>query len=391
MRNVRKFVGAILATTIVLAGATACTSGKKKPHRSSSAASSAGPSTPSGSVPATGSASSSGAAPAGPAGAPVPNGFAPVSVTFVSASVGWVLGTAPCSSQPCTSVLRTRDGGATWAGIPAPKAPLSDPQSTSAGVGELRFADALDGWAGVGDLYSTHDGGATWTAQTQPEFAGHVTGLGTSGGYVFVAVAAAQGSQVYASPVGKDAWALVGNGITGTAVTPTLIVQHGTWYLPTTTGIWRGHGTAAAARIANPCPGGGGIAGVAAADGNHLDALCVGNGAAGSAQYQLYGTTNGGAVWKAAGGPHIGPSGVAGIADNQQGVLLVAAESGASLILRTTDDGQTLNPASISAPAGGLVWTDLGFTTPTQAVVVLMKQGLYLSRDAGKSFGQVSF
>src|SRR4051794_38462999 len=31
----------------------------------------------------------------------VPPGFSPVSVTFVSARTGWVLGTAGCTSQPC--------------------------------------------------------------------------------------------------------------------------------------------------------------------------------------------------------------------------------------------------------------------------------------------------
>ena len=60
---------------------------------------------------------------AGPAGGPVPPGFIAASVTFISNSEGWVLGTAPCGSPPCTSVLRTRDGGRSWRGIPAPRYP----------------------------------------------------------------------------------------------------------------------------------------------------------------------------------------------------------------------------------------------------------------------------
>src|SRR6266567_7329170 len=45
----------------------------------------------------------------------VPPGFSPVSVTFVSARTGWVLGTAGCTSQPCAAfLLRTTDGGVTW-------------------------------------------------------------------------------------------------------------------------------------------------------------------------------------------------------------------------------------------------------------------------------------
>src|SRR5439155_13711178 len=60
----------------------------------------------------------------GPPGGPVPPGFLAASVTFVSPSNGWVLGSAPCASPPCTSIVRTTDGGHTWKGIPAPRAPL---------------------------------------------------------------------------------------------------------------------------------------------------------------------------------------------------------------------------------------------------------------------------
>jgi hypothetical protein len=33
--------------------------------------------------------------------------------------VGWLLGTAPCASPPCTSIVRTTNGGPTRAGVPA--------------------------------------------------------------------------------------------------------------------------------------------------------------------------------------------------------------------------------------------------------------------------------
>jgi hypothetical protein len=61
----------------------------------------------------------------GPAGGPVPAGFHAVDLTFVDVNDGWALGTAPCASAPCTSILRTTDGGLSWAGIPAPRAPLA--------------------------------------------------------------------------------------------------------------------------------------------------------------------------------------------------------------------------------------------------------------------------
>jgi hypothetical protein len=80
----------------------------------------------------------------GPAGGPVPRGFRAQSVTFVSPTMGWVLGTAPCAAAPCTSVLRTRDGGRTWSGIPAPRVRLGDGLPAE-GASELRFADARNG------------------------------------------------------------------------------------------------------------------------------------------------------------------------------------------------------------------------------------------------------
>ena len=66
-----------------------------------------------------------------PAGGPVPAGFRSQSATFVSADQGWVLGTAPCAKAPCTSIVRTNDDGATWAGTPAPTDGLENPESGS--------------------------------------------------------------------------------------------------------------------------------------------------------------------------------------------------------------------------------------------------------------------
>jgi hypothetical protein len=119
--------------------------------------------TESAAAPTTTSAPTTSAPPAatGPVGGPVPKGFTPRSVTFVSSSTGWALGDATCSKPPCTSVVRTRDGGRTWRGIPAPVAWITTDdghRSTS----QLRFANLLDGFAYRNDLFTTHDGGARW-------------------------------------------------------------------------------------------------------------------------------------------------------------------------------------------------------------------------------------
>lgn len=110
---------------------------------------------------------------AGPAaGAPsahapaVPRSFHAQSLSMISTDQGWMLGTAPCGSNTCTTVLATRNGGATWrpVGTLPPALTLEDPS----GVTEIRFADALHGWAFDPSLWVTNDGGATWSQQHPP-------------------------------------------------------------------------------------------------------------------------------------------------------------------------------------------------------------------------------
>lgn len=74
----------------------------------------------------------------------------------MSARSGWVLGDVPCSPAapgPCSVVARTRDGGASWSGLPAPPAPVRG----------IRFADERRGFAFGPGLWSTGDGGRSWS------------------------------------------------------------------------------------------------------------------------------------------------------------------------------------------------------------------------------------
>ena len=45
---------------------------------------------------------------------PVPADFQPLSVTFVSSTAAWVLGTVPCGLQTCPDLAQTTDDGLTW-------------------------------------------------------------------------------------------------------------------------------------------------------------------------------------------------------------------------------------------------------------------------------------
>ena len=329
----------------------------------------------------------------------MPPGFTPISATFVGVDTGWVLGTAPCTHRPCTSILRTTDGGRSWTGIPAPRAALDPPRRGTAadGVAVLRFADRRDGWAASGGLYATHDGGAHWHREQLGRTGSVVAALQTGGGFACAVVAdcasgCARTIRVYATRVGSDAWRPVSPAVT--PGTDDLVVHGRDWFLPVRGAVLHGRGPAPADRRGNPCPAVGGAAvspQLAVADAEHLDALCEGTAAAGTARYQLYGTTDGGRHRTRSGPAHHGPTAVYGVADNGRGVLVVAAASGASVLLRTADGGAHLTRARVSAPAGGVAWADLGFTTPQRGIVVLEHTALCLSTDAGRSWHRVRF
>jgi photosystem II stability/assembly factor-like uncharacterized protein len=108
-----------------------------------------------------------------PAGGPVPAGFEPSSFTAISDSNWWLIGQAPCSVKPCTSVVRTENGGGSFVGLPAPR---------TSQVSQIRFANAQDGYAYGPELWYTTDGGESWH---QIGLVESVTELEISGGYAY--------------------------------------------------------------------------------------------------------------------------------------------------------------------------------------------------------------
>jgi photosystem II stability/assembly factor-like uncharacterized protein len=99
-------------------------------------------------------------------GSVLPDGFRAQAISFASPELGWILGVQTCGQARCTNVLHTIDGGDTWKKVGRIHAPLT--YDKLAGVTEVRFADDLHGWAFGPSLWSTSDGGATWTKQTIP-------------------------------------------------------------------------------------------------------------------------------------------------------------------------------------------------------------------------------
>ena len=174
----------------------------------------------------------------GPTGGRVPAGFQPVSATFASASEGWLLGAVPCTGGACSAaIVRTTDGGRTWAGIPAPESVVLPPDEAAGPGGVvrgLRFANALDGWAFGPALFATHDGGSTWQRVTLPGAAAdaEVMALETSAGLVHAAFIDGVGAvvRIATSPVDEDAWTVSPTAVpVGAGPVPDAhLVLHGT-------------------------------------------------------------------------------------------------------------------------------------------------------------------
>ncbi|MCW2527043.1 MAG: hypothetical protein JWM76_1903, partial [Pseudonocardiales bacterium] len=197
----------------------------------------------------------------------------------------------------------------------------------------------------------------------------------------------------YRSPIAAESWAAVGAAVQTAPASVDTVIARGqqAWLNMAGSLSVASAGSTTLTPLATPCPADFGAGGLAVADPQHLDALCTGSGAAGSAQKQLVGSTDGGNTWRNDGPARVTMSGSYGIADNASGVLLTADASGASSLSRTTNDGQSFSTVLTDSNNGGTAWRDLGFTTTQQAVVVLTGIALFRSLDSGATWSKVSF
>ena len=130
-----------------------------------------------------------------------------------------------------------------------------------------------------------------------------------------------------------------------------------------------------------------------------LSLLCVGQGFAGGADKRLYTSRDGGVHWRKAGAPS--SEGDAEALAGSGSDLVLAKASGASWLDRSANSGQSWTTV-LTYGDGGVGWADLGFTTPSDAVVVhgpADRPGnsdgrpgqLLLSADGGASWQPVRF
>jgi photosystem II stability/assembly factor-like uncharacterized protein len=367
-----------------------------------------------GSHPAPGTSPSSPAAapaPGQPAGGPVPRGFAAASVTFVSLNDAFVLGTAPCQHAPCTSILRTRDRGRSWRGIPAPVAPLGWPGDRHA-VWGIRFASPTHGFVFGDGLWETTNGGATWRHKTIPK--GIILSLATIGGQVLAltepcasgARCSRQPAALVRRPLDGRSWHLAAQiHMAAYALDPTSLIAtragvaaviDGTSVLVSGDGgkTWARHAGPCAA---NPFPAPASVA-LTGTDG--LALLCTGQGYTGHTGKVVYSSGDGGAHWTRQGTPASAGDGGT-LAASSPGHLVISTESAASWLYYSTDQGATWQ-VQVTKLDGGAGWADLGFTSGTDGVVVYAPartdgnprphQGrLLLTHDAGATWQRVSY
>ena len=378
----RRFAGALasVAVAVLALAGTACGSTTTAPPRSTTTTRVASTTTGPSSSPTT-------TAPVpvvGPPGGPIPTAFQATSFTAVSLDDWWMLGTARCltGSGTCGAILRTTDGGSTFAGIPSPPVGGSD-------VSQLRFASPLDGYAFGPDLWQTANGGATWANVPIP---GQVTELEAADGEAYALVTGAGSSnstsnELLTAPVGSQQWRQVptptplGYGaqfaLSGSNLY--LLGGNGDMVLLYSTD----QGAQFSQRI-DPCTAGLGGSVTVAADGTStLWAACP-TGMMGEAVL----STDGGVAWHVA-------TATGGFPNS---LKLAAASSSVAL---ASPAPETLNGALVRTMNGGSTWAVVlsgsspssaswvGFSDPSRAYA-LLAGSLFESSDGGATWRSVA-
>ena len=339
----------------------------------------------------------------GPSSAPPAPGIQPSSATFVSGTVGAVIGETTSGSAPgCEAVAATSDYGRTWSKVDSPPA---GPPNGDSGVSQIRFLEPRNGWAYGPGLYVTHDGGATWLKATGVH--GRVIDLATVYGSAYAVAASCTGTgrdyasdctsfALYTSPFNSDTFQQV-PGVSGKGQEEPgglQLTNQGTGYLlagdvlfsgaPDGSGPWQaitissGQVPACLATTGHrAAPGESGL--IAPLGATDLYLLCQPAGGGGGL---LYTSTDAGTTWQLDG--HVKAQGT--------GTSLAVAPTSGALVLATSAgiyysaDARHWHQAGLSgqAPPGGFAFA--GMTTQSHGVALLADPGsavIYITTDGG--------
>ncbi|HLI00889.1 MAG TPA: hypothetical protein VKV06_08900 [Acidimicrobiales bacterium] len=364
-----------------------------------------GASAPSTSAPNASAAPTTVAANAVPATSGAPAGrraFVPLSATFVSPDMGWLLGVSSCGRQACLQLGDTIDRGRLWTTRRGPSvAGLSLPSASNGGAVpdvQIRFANPSDGWifgnvAGSPILYSTTDGGGTWTAQSPVAQwkATSIEDLETSAGRVQLLYLTSGGAGMATARVGSadPTWSATPLSTpSGAPTSAQLVMQHGvTWVVASRQSkvvggaIWSNDSWQTWTDL--PCAAVGGPVVLAASDPTHVVAVC---GPAGAQQVEV--SADGGASWHNRG--RIGSAPAVQAATSAPGSVVAGTASGA--VVTSTDGGSSF-ATTLSVPAGRTRRIlQVGFEDNTQGILITAtatRGALYTTSNAGQTWSRL--
>jgi photosystem II stability/assembly factor-like uncharacterized protein len=355
-------------------------------------------------LPGTAMAQAAPTAPPGPAAA-VPAKFKAASLTWLSATRGWLLGAAPCGKRSCTDVLATGNGGTSWRLAGSVKAPIgTNATPADVGVDEVRFATTSVGWAYGPALYRTADGGKSWAAEPIPGHGHQVLALAHSASANYAVVSPCKEFAQKCTSKQLTFWrtsSLTGTSWTRIAVSlpinesASLSAFGKTVYLvaPGLPGrlLASTDGRHFSARP-SPCPAAQDVGLIQAVptSASHVALLCDGNPGFSKAVKTVYRSVNTGRTDTKAG--TTGPLGIeADLAASPTGNLLVGAWSDGTFMY-LNDSHATKWSMVLGLGDGGAGWDDLAFTSrqvawavygPVNTFAANLGQ-LYVTRDGGQ-------
>jgi photosystem II stability/assembly factor-like uncharacterized protein len=320
------------------------------------------------------------------------------SSTWISEDAGWVLAAdAGCSATCAAVVYRTGDGGETWEMVEGaePRLDIDRGDEDVALEPHLRFANERDGWMVTPDLWSTHDGGVTWTLV---ELDGVVTSLETELGSVHAVVLDSTGFRIWTSPVTTDDFVpapVVAPAGAGAAPSTDLVLADDRGWMVANNEVVTGGlilEDGAWSSFEPPCRDRFGPVELAASP-TDVVALCN-EGVAATVDapgYHLYASDDGGVTFaRELPLPDAARGAVFVLERPEEGALvLVTQENEAPATVSSTmvssDDGATWNEPQ---PLTDGATEYLGFTTPTRGEVIV-EDHLFLSGDRGLTWIEV--
>ena len=314
------------------------------------------------------------------------------SVTNVSTAVGYALTSASgCSS--CALIVKTTDAGATWSPLAAAPAPLDPSAGTSSktkGVWGLRFADQDNGWLFGSVLYSTHDGGATWSPVAID--GRYVRALEVYQGVVYAAVASCDAktcrkAELLAASVGADDWkATLALPTTSLSDVPSLSFgQGGGGILRVGDTTWLTDGKGWTKVSAPQCPGGPSAA-AAAVSGRAVFVFCVTSDSE-VTSVSVWRSENSGRSWSQIGDPATLKAGTVTVTAATPTTLAIATDT--SALEMSHDGGKSWTGPESVAPITG--WRYLGARSADliTAVAAHTQPGIWSSSDGGHTWAAI--